>query len=357
MSYGRAAATMTAFLTAQLGLDEAAQRRPAREARRPPSRTSSSPRTSPPERSTGDRGRRRSRGHRRDLLRVATPFASYPQAGGSPNSSLAAQLIGFVNREGAGPVRRRAVLPGRARRRARRSSRRTATRTASRLLEPSERSGRACPGEDIRLTIDARPPARRSSRRSWPSRIANGAKAVSAVVMDPWTGEIYAEASYPSYDANDYATIAADDPSRFADPIVSQVYEPGLGVQDVHGARRSRAGDHVDGHRVQGHGPPEPRRRRGAESGTPTDGPWARCASRTGSPTRATSSRRRSPWASPHRPRSRRRSSTRSGRGWGSARRPGSTSRARCAASSTIPRSPRGARSTWQTARSARAWR
>ena len=45
--------------------------------------------------------------------------------------------------------------------------------------------------------------------------------------MDPYTGEVYAEATYPSYDANDYARSRADDPGRFIDPIVSSVYEPG----------------------------------------------------------------------------------------------------------------------------------
>ena len=45
--------------------------------------------------------------------------------------------------------------------------------------------------------------------------------------MNPYTGEILAEASYPSYDGNDYAAIAASDPNRFIDPIVSSVYEPG----------------------------------------------------------------------------------------------------------------------------------
>ena len=30
--------------------------------------------------------------------------------------------------------------------------------------------------------------------------------------MDPYTGEIYAEATYPSYDANDYKAIAATRP-------------------------------------------------------------------------------------------------------------------------------------------------
>jgi cell division protein FtsI/penicillin-binding protein 2 len=46
-------------------------------------------------------------------------------------------------------------------------------------------------------------------------------------VLDPYTGEVYAEATYPSYDANDYKAIASADPSRFIDPIVSSVYEPG----------------------------------------------------------------------------------------------------------------------------------
>ena len=45
--------------------------------------------------------------------------------------------------------------------------------------------------------------------------------------MDPYTGEVYAYASYPSYDANDYQAIAAEDPGVFIDPIVSTVYEPG----------------------------------------------------------------------------------------------------------------------------------
>jgi cell division protein FtsI/penicillin-binding protein 2 len=34
-------------------------------------------------------------------------------------------------------------------------------------------------------------------------------------------------ATYPSYDANDYQAIAASDPSRFIDPVVAKVYEPG----------------------------------------------------------------------------------------------------------------------------------
>ncbi len=57
--------------------------------------------------------------------------------------------------------------------------------------------------------------------------MADHAKSVSGVVMDPKTGEILASATYPSYDGNDYSAIASSDPSRFIDPIVSSVYEPG----------------------------------------------------------------------------------------------------------------------------------
>ncbi|HEY0444293.1 MAG TPA: penicillin-binding transpeptidase domain-containing protein, partial [Candidatus Limnocylindrales bacterium] len=49
----------------------------------------------------------------------------------------------------------------------------------------------------------------------------------SAVVMDPYTGAVYAEGTYPSYDGNDYRAIASSDAGRFVDPIVSEVYEPG----------------------------------------------------------------------------------------------------------------------------------
>ena len=82
------------------------------------------------------------------------------------------------------------------------------------------------PGEDIRLTIDAGLQLA-LEQEVMATHIADGGKSVSAVVMDPWTGEIYAEATYPSYDANDYIAVATKDNSRFLDPVVSEVYEPG----------------------------------------------------------------------------------------------------------------------------------
>jgi cell division protein FtsI (penicillin-binding protein 3) len=150
---------------------------------------------------------------------------SYPMAGGSPNSTLAAHLIGFVNRDGAGQYGveqfYQDVLGGQPRVvEADRDSNGKPVLETERTVEPG------VPGRDIRLTIDAGLQLA-VEQEVMSARIANDAKSVSAVVMDPWTGEIYAEASYPSYDANRYATIAGEDPSVFVDPVVSHVYEPG----------------------------------------------------------------------------------------------------------------------------------
>jgi cell division protein FtsI/penicillin-binding protein 2 len=150
---------------------------------------------------------------------------SYPQSGGSPNTTLAAHLIGFVNREGQGQY---GVEQFYQERLAGEPKVVEADRDSSGkpLVETERTVVPGAPGADIRLTIDAGLQLA-VEQEVMAVRIANGAKSVSAVVIDPWTGEIYAEASYPSYDANRYATIAADDPSRFIDPVVSHVYEPG----------------------------------------------------------------------------------------------------------------------------------
>ena len=81
-------------------------------------------------------------------------------------------------------------------------------------------------GQDISLTIDAglQNAVEQELLATW---IADQATSVSAIVMDPYNGEVYAEATYPSYDANQYRTVASNDPKRFIDPIVSGVYEPG----------------------------------------------------------------------------------------------------------------------------------
>ena len=153
------------------------------------------------------------------------PVRVYPQAGGGPDSTLAAHLLGFVNREGVGQYGveqyYQSTLAGTPRVAI---ARRDITGRA--LTDTAVVSESGVPGADIRLTIDSglQVTLEQELLAAW---IADQAKSVSAVVLDPYTGEVYAMATYPSYDANDYRAIAAEDPSRFVDPVVSGLYEPG----------------------------------------------------------------------------------------------------------------------------------
>jgi len=153
------------------------------------------------------------------------PVRVYPHEGGGPGTTLAAQVLGFVNRDGVGQYGveqyYQDLLNGKPRII-------HAQRDISAKAIPDtvvvEDPGTA--GVDLRLTIDAglQLALEQELLAAW---AADKAKSVSAVVMDPYTGEILAEASYPSYDANDYRAIASTDPERFIDPVVSSVYEPG----------------------------------------------------------------------------------------------------------------------------------
>ena len=155
----------------------------------------------------------------------AEPERVYPQSGGGPESTLAAHLLGFVNRENNGQYGIEQAYQE------------TLAGNPRIMVAQRDVNGRPMPetavveapgsiGEDIRLTVDAslQLALEQELLAAW---IADEAKSVSAVVLDPYTGAVYAEATYPSYDANDYRAIAADAPSRFIDPVVSSVYEPG----------------------------------------------------------------------------------------------------------------------------------
>jgi stage V sporulation protein D (sporulation-specific penicillin-binding protein) len=149
----------------------------------------------------------------------------YPQAGGGPATSLAAHLLGFVNREGTGQYGVEQYYQD--------SLAGTPTLVAAQtdasgnvVPDTSSKLQAGYPGQDLTLTIDAslQVAVEQELLAAW---IADRAKRVSAVVLDPYSGEVYAYASYPSFDANDYQAIAAEAPGRFIDPIVSTVYEPG----------------------------------------------------------------------------------------------------------------------------------
>jgi cell division protein FtsI (penicillin-binding protein 3)/stage V sporulation protein D (sporulation-specific penicillin-binding protein) len=79
------------------------------------------------------------------------------------------------------------------------------------------------PGRSIRLTIDREIQANaeevlQETVRRW------GARAATAVVLDPHTGEIYAMATAPRFNANRFPTTRAD---RRRNRAVTDTYEPG----------------------------------------------------------------------------------------------------------------------------------
>jgi cell division protein FtsI/penicillin-binding protein 2 len=159
------------------------------------------------------------------VLLESEPMRVYPHEGGGPDSTLGAQLLGFVNRDGVGQYGveqyYQSQLAGQPR--IVHAQKDVAARAIPDTIVVQDQGA---PGEDLRLTIDAglQLALEQEVLAAW---AADRAKSVSAVVLDPYTGEVLAETTYPSYDANDYQAIATTDPSRFIDPVISSVYEPG----------------------------------------------------------------------------------------------------------------------------------
>ena len=178
------------------------------------------------DRKTADRVRAAAASKRVEAVQLESePLRVYPHEGGGPDSTLAAQLLGFVNRDGQGQYGveqyYQEMLGGRPR--VVHAQKDVAARAIPDTIVVEDPG---TPGEDLRLTIDAglQLAIEQEVLAAW---AADKAKSVSAVVMDPYTGEVLAEATYPSFDGNDYQTVAATDPNRFIDPVVSSVYEPG----------------------------------------------------------------------------------------------------------------------------------
>lgn len=142
------------------------------------------------------------------------PVRFYPSSGGSANTTLASQLLGFVSEDGQGRygVEQAAhdLLAG------------TGTATA----DASDDAPLPQTGADIQLTIDASLQLRleKELHAAW---VADRAQRVTGVVMDPYTGAILAWGSVRGYDANSYGEVAQREPALFTDPVISEVYEPG----------------------------------------------------------------------------------------------------------------------------------
>ncbi|MFZ9972008.1 MAG: peptidoglycan D,D-transpeptidase FtsI family protein [Candidatus Limnocylindrus sp.] len=146
----------------------------------------------------------------------------YPQPGGATETSLASHLLGFVNGSGAGQYGVEEYyndqLGG--------SAQVTRLERGADGIERPVIVREAREGVDLQLSIDAGLQTLVEQEVA-AAGVANQAESVSVVVMDPYSGDVLSSASWPSYDANRYGVVAARDPSRFIDPAVSSVYEPG----------------------------------------------------------------------------------------------------------------------------------
>ncbi|HEX6474015.1 MAG TPA: penicillin-binding protein 2 [Candidatus Limnocylindria bacterium] len=146
----------------------------------------------------------------------------YPVQGISPRTTLAAQVIGFVNLDGVGQYgiesSENDLLAGLA------GSVDAQEDVIGRQIADSVRDLRpSVDGSDLRLTIDAGL-QHLLETAMWETYRRNAAEGVTGVVMDVNSGAVLALATFPSYDANKYGTL---DPELFTNPAVSRQYEPG----------------------------------------------------------------------------------------------------------------------------------
>jgi cell division protein FtsI/penicillin-binding protein 2 len=146
----------------------------------------------------------------------------YPVQGVAKDTTMAAQLIGFVDVDGNGQygVERGengllAGAPGRVTAQEDVIGRRIAD-SATLLTEPVD-------GADLRLTIDAGV-QHLLEQTLWEAYRNNNAKGATGLIMNAETGAILGMASFPAYDANQFATT---DGQLFSNPAISRQYEPG----------------------------------------------------------------------------------------------------------------------------------
>lgn len=139
-----------------------------------------------------------------------------------PGGTLASQVLGFVGVDGDGLAGLEAqydsLLAGTdGERRVEVGAQGQGIAGGLDVVTPAE------PGDDLVLTID-RQIQFQTQQYLRKAVEENHAKGGTIVVMDPQTGEIYAMASYPSYDPNEFASA---DPLARVNRAVSATWEPG----------------------------------------------------------------------------------------------------------------------------------
>jgi cell division protein FtsI/penicillin-binding protein 2 len=142
--------------------------------------------------------------------------------GATPNSTLASGLLGFVNYAGQGQSGVEGyyneLLGGR-------DGHQSLYRDPAGDVIPATTQLRQEPveGQNLQLTIDS--DAQYVAEQALASGVqANHAEGGSVLIMDTKTGGIAGWASYPTYDANQFAHLSA---SSLRDPMAEDLYEPG----------------------------------------------------------------------------------------------------------------------------------
>jgi cell division protein FtsI/penicillin-binding protein 2 len=148
--------------------------------------------------------------------------------GGDPSTTLAANLLGFVNNDGAGQYGvegfYQAQLAGKNG-----SVSTYQDLTGHEIVVGGETRRDPVNGSDLQLTVDA--DIQHAAEQALAGGVTrNKAESGSVIVMDPHTGGIIAWADYPTYNANKFGQTPVD---RFIDPIASHLYEPGSTMKVV----------------------------------------------------------------------------------------------------------------------------
>ncbi len=146
----------------------------------------------------------------------------YPVEGVAAGTTLASQLLGFVDVDGRGQYgvegARDEILAGLA-------GTVTAQRdvVGRRIADSATLLQEPVDGGDLRLTVDAGV-QHLLEQEMWATFQANAAVGVTGLIMNADTGAILGMASYPAYDGNQFATTAGE---LFSNPAVARQYEPG----------------------------------------------------------------------------------------------------------------------------------
>ncbi|MBO0707309.1 MAG: penicillin-binding protein 2 [Candidatus Dormibacteraeota bacterium] len=142
--------------------------------------------------------------------------------GGEAGDTLGAQFLGFVNYAGAGVAGLESYynqqLGGR-------NGWEKLYKDSSGNLIPGTTESKMNPqqGENMTLTVDAH--IQYQAEQAIQAAVtAKHAQQGSVIILDTQTGGVLGWASYPSFNANDFATTASQD---LTDPIAGSVYEPG----------------------------------------------------------------------------------------------------------------------------------